>query len=99
QAELQARDAADQRSLTSSASLRETEDQLNGITPKLAAVQAQLERGTLRAQSDGQVAGLAVFTPGAVVSPGQKLMEIVPTRRALVVEARLPAADAEGVRP
>lgn len=99
QAALQSRDLEAQRSLASSASLRETEDQLNDITPKLAAVQAQLERGTLRAQSDGQVAGLAVFSPGAVVSPGQKLMEIVPTRRALVVDARLPAADIEGVRP
>ena len=99
QAELQSRDLQAQRSLTSSASLRETEDQLNENAPKLAALQAQLGRGTLRAQSDGRVAGLSVFSTGAVVSPGQKLMEIVPTRRALVVEARLPAADVEGVRP
>ena len=98
QAELASQDAQAQRSLTAAASLRETEDQLNAVGPKLAAVRAQLERGTLRAQADGQVAGLAVFTPGAVVAPGQKLMEVVPTHRALVVEARLPAADAEGVR-
>jgi HlyD family secretion protein len=99
QAGLQSRDLRAQRSLTASASLRETEDQLNEITPKLAAAQAELERGTLRAQADGQVKGLAVFAPGAVVSPGQKLMEIVPTRRALVVDARLRASDVEGVRP
>ena len=99
QAGLQSRDMRAQRSLTASASLRETEDQLNDITPKLAAAQAELERGTLRAQADGQVKGLAVFSSGAVVSPGQKLMEIVPTRRALVVDARLRAADVEGVRP
>jgi hypothetical protein len=37
--------------------------------------------------------GLSVFSPGAVVSPGAKLTEIVPTRRAFIVAARLPAAD------
>ena len=97
QAQLQSHDLQAQRSLASSTSLRDTEDQLNEITPKLAAARAQLDRGTLRAQSDGQVSGLAVFSSGAVVSPGQKLMEIVPTRRVLVVDARLPATEIEGV--
>lgn len=97
QADLQSRNLEEQRSLTAAAALRDTEDQLNEVGPKLAAAQAQLERGTLRAQVDGQVAGLSVFAAGAVVSPGQTLMEVVPAHRALVVEARLPAADIAGV--
>jgi HlyD family secretion protein len=97
QALLESRDLEEQRALTAASALRQTEDQLNDVGPKLAAAHAQLERGTLRAQTDGLVAGLAVFAPGALVSPGQKLMEIVPTHRELVVDARVAAADVEGV--
>ena len=74
--------------------------------PSSSAARAQLERGTLRAQTDGLVTGLAVFSAlsGAVVAPGQKLMEIVPTHRTLVVDARLPVcaapkASAPAARP
>jgi HlyD family secretion protein len=98
QAQLQSHGLENQRRLTAATALRETEDQLNEVAPKLAAARAQLERGTLRAQVDGVVSGLAVFTPGAVVAPGEKLMEVVPTHRSLVVDARLPAAQIEGVR-
>ena len=98
QAQLQSHDLENQRRLTAAAALRETEDQLNDVMPKLAAARAQLERGTLRAQADGVVTGLAVFSPGAVVAPGEKLMEIVPTHRSLVVDAKLAASEVEGVR-
>lgn len=87
-----------QRSQTAASALRETEDQLNDVTPKWEAARAQLERSTLRAQSDGTVTGLSVFAPGAVVAPGQKLMEVVPSHPTLVVDGRLAAADVEGVR-
>jgi HlyD family secretion protein len=40
------------------------------------------------------VVDLKVFTVGGVVAPGQKLMEIVPDRRPLVIEARVKPADA-----
>jgi HlyD family secretion protein len=82
---------------SAAASLRETDDQLNTLTPKLEAARLQLERGTLRAQSDGVVTGLSVFTAGAVVAPGQQIMEIVPSHPVLTVQARLAASDIEGV--
>jgi HlyD family secretion protein len=65
--------------------------------PKLAAAKAQLDRGTLRAQSDGVVTGLSVFAPGTVVAPGQALMQVVPSHPSLVIEARLAADDIRGV--
>jgi HlyD family secretion protein len=86
-----------QRKQAAAVSLHDTEDQLNALTPKLEAAHLQLERGTLRAQMDGVVTGLSVFTPGAVVAPSQKLMEIVPSHPILTVEARLAASDVEGV--
>ena len=78
-------------------SLRETQDQFNALTPKLDATQLQLDRGTLRAKSDGVVTGLSVFAPGSVVAPGQKLMEVVPDHPVLVVSGRIAATEVEGL--
>ena len=95
---LQSSSLEKQRSQTAAGALRDTEDQLNDVIPKYEAARAQLERGTLRAQSDGTVTGLSVFAPGAVVVPGEKIMEVVPTHPTLVVDGRLSASDVEGVR-
>ncbi|RJG27323.1 HlyD family efflux transporter periplasmic adaptor subunit, partial [Massilia cavernae] len=43
-----------------------------------------------QAPVDGTVVGLAVFTQGGVVSPGFRMMDIVPSGDALVAEGRLP---------
>jgi protease secretion system membrane fusion protein len=56
---------------------------------KLFAVTKDLERTELRSPATGQVVGLAVQTLGAVVSPGQKLMDIVPNHAPMLVEARV----------
>lgn len=77
--------------------LRDTDDQLSALAPKLDAATRQLERGTFRAQSDGIVTGLSVFGVGNVVQPGQRLMEVVPLKPVLVVQGRLPASQIQGV--
>ena len=56
---------------------------------KLLAVTQDLERTELRSPATGQVVGLAVQTLGAVVAPGQKLMDIIPHQAPLLVEARV----------
>jgi protease secretion system membrane fusion protein len=57
---------------------------------KYKAAMQELGRTVIRAPSEGQVLGLAVQTVGAVVGPGQKLMDIVPKNEALLLEARIP---------
>jgi len=57
---------------------------------KFNASQADLKRVDIRAPADGQVVSLAVQTEGAVVAPGQKLMDIVPERQVLVLETQIP---------
>ncbi len=52
------------------------------------AALADLQRTEIRAPAAGQVVGLAVQTVGAVIQPGQKLMDIVPEDE-LLLEARL----------
>lgn len=64
--------------------------ELQADREKFHAAQADLERTELRAPVAGQVVGLMVQAAGAVVQPGQKLMDIVPQDEALLLEARIP---------
>lgn len=52
-----------------------------------------LARTRVAAPVAGTVVGLGVFTRGAVIAPGQELMDIVPAGERLVVEARVAATD------
>jgi len=54
---------------------------------KLIAMKADLDRIEVRAPAAGQVVGLQVQSPGAVVQAGQKLMDIVPEGEPLMLEA------------
>jgi protease secretion system membrane fusion protein len=53
------------------------------------AQKADLQRVEIRSPVAGQVVGLAVQSVGAVVQPGQRLMEIVPDEQALLLETRI----------
>lgn len=75
--------------------LRDVEAGLNDVMPKLNAARDQLSRTEIRAPATGTVVGLQVFTPGGVIAAGQKLMDIVPERTPLTVEARVSPADAD----
>lgn len=75
--------------------LREVEAALADVQPRLRAAQDQLARTEIRAPASGTVVGMSVFTPGGVIAPGQKLMDIVPERTPLVIEAKVSPADAD----
>lgn len=75
---------------------KEVEGQLAEVTrevesdaQKLVAVQADLERTQIRSPATGQVVGLAVQSVGAVVQPGQKLMDVVPNDEPLLLETKV----------
>lgn len=57
---------------------------------KLRAVTDDLSRTEIKAPVTGQVVGLTVHTVGAVIAPGQKVMDIVPEDEKLILEARVP---------
>jgi HlyD family secretion protein len=77
--------------------LRQSEVELNELKPKLSAARDQLSRGMVRAPASGQVVGLKVFTVGGLAQPGDTLMEIVPKRAPLVIEARVSSNDADDI--
>jgi protease secretion system membrane fusion protein len=57
---------------------------------KLAAVSEDLARTQIRSPVEGQVVGLTVGTTGGVVTPGQRLMDVIPKGEALMVDAKIP---------
>ncbi|CDG22396.1 Alkaline protease secretion protein AprE [Xenorhabdus poinarii G6] len=76
--------------------LREVRNQLaevqvsaNELKNKLETAEFELSHTSIIAPVDGSVVGLTVFTQGGVVAAGEKLMEILPARSPLEVEARL----------
>lgn len=75
--------------------LRDVEFQLGDLAPKLAAMKSQLAKTRIESPASGQVVGLSVFTVGGVIGPGQKILEVVPDRTPLVVEANVQPTDAD----
>ena len=76
---------------------KEVESQLAEVTrevqsdaEKFVAVTADLDRMEIKAPATGQVVGLSVQTVGAVLQPGQKLLDVVPDSQTLLLEAHIP---------
>ena len=78
--------------------LRDTQFKLNDALPRLAAARDQVERTLVRAPVSGRVVNLHLFSPGAVVTPGQPILEIVPDHVPLIVTAHFAPDDIDGVR-
>ena len=72
------------------AQLAEVRREVQAGQEKLRAVTEELGRTQIRSPVDGQIVGLAVSSGGGVVTPGQKLMDVVPKGETLLVDARIP---------
>ncbi|HOY87892.1 MAG TPA: HlyD family type I secretion periplasmic adaptor subunit [Methylotenera sp.] len=57
---------------------------------KFKALTDELGRISLLAPASGQIIGLQVHTIGAVIQPGQKIMDIIPLGEPLILDARIP---------
>ncbi|MBI5259521.1 MAG: HlyD family type I secretion periplasmic adaptor subunit [Burkholderiales bacterium] len=73
-----------------SGQLAEVRREVQANQERLAAITTELGRTHIRAPVSGQVLGLAIAGPGAVVTPGQRLMDIVPQGESLLLDARVP---------
>lgn len=63
--------------------------QVESDAQKVKSLQDELARTEIRAPASGQVVGLQVHTVGAVIQPGQKLMDIVPSGEPLIIDAQI----------
>jgi len=77
------------------ADLRDVETRLGDLLPRFSAARDQLARTEIRSPATGTVVGLSVFTPGGVIAPGQKLMDVVPERTPMLIQARIAPDDAD----
>ncbi len=70
--------------------LSDVQKQADALGSQLTGLDYDLENSLVKAPVAGTVVGMAVFTKGAVVAPGFKMMDIVPSADLLVVEGQLP---------
>ena len=82
-----------------SEALAETLASLAVTDEALKATQDRVRRSILRAPTRGIVNKLNVTTIGAVVRPGESVVEIVPIEDSLLVEARVRPQDVAFIRP
>lgn len=78
--------------------LRDVQAQLADVSERRLAAQDILDRTVIDAPVSGSVVNLQIHTNGDVISPGQPLMEIVPSGEKLVVQARIDPIDIDVVK-
>ena len=85
---------------------KETDSQLADVAREVQsdegrfrAYRDDLERTLIRSPATGQVVGLMFQTVGGVLPPGQKLMDIVPEKDVLLLEAKIPPHLIDAVQP
>lgn len=86
------------RSESRAAELRLTETSIAELLPKVAALREQRSELQVRAPVAGTVFGLTKFTVGGVVQPGERILDIVPDDRTLVIEVKVKPEDADDLR-
>lgn len=86
----------DQRSEVSD-QLRQVQSDIGSFSERLVAAKDELDHTDIRAPQAGIVHQLAVHARGAVVTPGEAIMEIVPDRDALVPEVRVSPPDIDQI--
>jgi protease secretion system membrane fusion protein len=79
--------------------LSDVQRDAEALRNRVAALDFELSNVLVTAPVDGTVVGLNVFTQGAVVPSGFKLMELVPSDDALIVEGMLPVNLVDKVHP
>lgn len=65
------------------------QQEVQANSEKSKALADELSKTHICAPASGQVVGLQVQTVGAVIQPGQKLMDIVPSNETLLVEVKI----------
>ncbi len=78
-----------QRRVEIVSALVETRKRLETLGAQIRAAEDVLERQQLRAPQAGRVVEITTVTPGAVISPGEPLMTILPANDELVVLTQL----------
>lgn len=85
---------------------KETDSQLADVTRevqsdegRLRAFREELARTEIRSPANGQVVGLTFQTVGGVIGPGQRVLDVVPEKETLLLEARIAPHLINSIQP
>jgi len=81
------------------AALVEVRKELNRTRAKLPEIDDALARTVVTAPTDGVVVELRFTTVGGVVKPGEAILDLVPEKADLLIEARVKPIDIDNVSP
>ena len=73
--------------------------EISELNETMKALKDNLDRTVITAPVDGVVKNLFFVTIGGVIRPGEAILDIVPTKDNLIVEARLQESDIGFVKP
>ena len=79
--------------------LRTAQTELSDLQEQSVTTADQRSRIDVLSPVDGNVHNMLVNTVGGVVSPGQELMQVIPTSDRLIVEAQVMPADIDMIYP
>lgn len=80
-----------------SAKLSEVQSELYDVTQRMTATKDKVVRIDIKAPVSGRIMGLAVHTLGGVILPGHPILDIVPQKEELIVEAQVNPLDIDRV--
>ena len=78
--------------------LAEIRREVEASEERFKASGKELDRTEIRSPATGQVVGLQIQSPGAVVPGGMKIAEVVPDKEALIIEAKVPPNYVDRIR-
>lgn len=77
--------------------LRDAQSQIAEAEERITSLEDQVNRTTILAPVSGTVVGRQVHTIGAVIRPGDPILDVVPSGDGFVVEARIPNRDVDNI--
>lgn len=79
--------------------LTDIQKEAAGLRSRMQGQEYDVNNVEVRAPVDGVVLNTAVFTEGGVVAPGFRMMDVIPSDEAMVVDGQLPVNLVDRVRP
>lgn len=77
--------------------LSDVEDRLRDLRERIVVAEDAMRRTLVRSPATGVVQEVRVHTVGGVIGPGQDMMQIVPVKDRLVVEAQVSPTDVDAI--
>ena len=97
EAELQMSDLKNKRIDEIARELRDTQSEIFELRERMLAAQDVLDRIDIRAPRDGVVVKQRIHTTGGVIGAGEAILDLVPQREQLLIEARVRMDDIDVV--